>query len=48
VEEPFLSVIKWVWVKDVRKTEINTAEPPGPEPNAFEVELDIEKLKSHK
>jgi len=33
---------------DVRQTEIHTAEPPVPEPRAFEVELAIEKLKSHK
>jgi len=35
-------------VDDVRKAEIHTAEPLVPEPNAFEVELAIEKLKSHK
>jgi len=29
-------------------TEIHTAEPLVPEPNAFEVEMAIEKLKSHK
>jgi len=34
--------------KDVRQEEIHTAEPLVPEPNAFEVELAIEKLKSHK
>jgi len=45
VEEPFLSAIKWAWVKVVRQTEIHTAEPPGPEPSAFEVKLDTEKLK---
>jgi hypothetical protein len=32
-------------VNDVRQTEIHTAEPPVPEPSAFEVELVIEKLK---
>jgi len=31
----------------VRQTEIHTAEPLVPEPSTFEVELAIEKLKSH-
>jgi len=35
-------------VNDVRQTETHTAEPPVPEPCAFEVELAIEKLKSRK
>jgi hypothetical protein len=35
-------------VKDVRQTEIPTAELLVPEPSVFEVELAIEKLKSHK
>ena len=35
-------------VNDVRQTEIHTAEPLIPEPSASEVELAIEKLKSHK
>jgi len=35
-------------VNDVRHTAILTAEPLVPEPSAFEVELAIEKLKSHK
>ena len=35
-------------VKDVGQAEIHTAEPLVPEPNAFEVELAIDKLKSHK
>jgi len=34
--------------KDVRQEEIHTAEPLEPEPSAFEVELVIKKLKSHK
>ena len=34
--------------KDVRQADIHTAEPLVPEPSAFEVELAIEKLKSHK
>ena len=35
-------------VNDVRQTGIHTAEPLGPEPSAFEVEMAIEKLKHHK
>ena len=35
-------------VKDVRQAEIHTAKPLVPEPSASEVELAIEKLKSHK
>jgi hypothetical protein len=34
-------------VNDVRHTEIYTAEPRVPEPSTFQVELSIEKLKSH-
>jgi len=35
-------------VKDVRQAEIHTAEPLVPEPSASEVELAVDKLKSHK
>ena len=35
-------------VNDVRQTETHTAEQLVPEPSAFEVELAVEKLKSHK
>jgi len=35
-------------VNDIRQTEIHTAEPPVPEPSAFEFEFAIEKLKSYK
>jgi len=35
-------------VNDVRQREIHTAEPLVPEPTAFEVELAIEKINSHK
>jgi hypothetical protein len=35
-------------VNDGGQVEIHTAEPLVPEPSAFEVELSIEKLKSHK
>ena len=34
--------------KDVRQAEIHTAELLVREPNAAEVELDIDKVKSHK
>ena len=34
--------------KEVRQAEIHTAEPLVHEPSDFEVELAIEKLKSHK
>jgi len=33
---------------DVRQAEIHTVEPLEPEPNAFEFELAIGKLKNHK
>jgi len=35
-------------VNDVRQSEIHTAEPLVTEPSTFEVDLAIEKLKSHK
>ena len=35
-------------VSDVRQTEIHTAETLVSEPSAFEVEMAVEKLKSHK
>jgi len=35
-------------VKDVGQTEIHTAEPLVPDQSASEVELAIDKLKSHK
>jgi hypothetical protein len=35
-------------VYDVRQTEIDTIDPLVPEPSAFEVDLVIQKLKSHK
>jgi len=35
-------------VIDFRQTEIHTAEPPVPEPSAFEVKMAIENLKRHK
>ena len=48
MEKLFLSVFKCTWDKDVRRTEIHTAEPLVPEPSAFEVEMVIEKLKGYK
>ena len=44
----FSQLLNINWVNVVRQTEIHTAEPPVPEPSAFEVELATEKLKSHK
>jgi len=44
----FSQILKVHGVNDVRQTEIHTAEPLVPEPSASEVELAIEKLKSHK
>jgi len=44
----FSQLLNVYGVNDVRQTEIHTAEPVVPEPSAFEVELAIEKLKSHK
>jgi hypothetical protein len=35
-------------VNDVRQTEMHIAQTLVPEPSAFEVELAIKKLKSHK
>ena len=35
-------------VNDITQTEIHTAEPLVPEPSASEVELAIEKLRSHR
>ena len=35
-------------VKDVQQAEIHTANPLVPEPSASEIELAIDKLKSHK
>ena len=35
-------------VSDVRQAEIHTAEPLVPEPSALEVQIAIEKIKSHK
>ena len=35
-------------VSDVRQTEIHTAEPPVPEPSAFQVKIAIENVKRHK
>jgi len=44
----FFQLLNVHGVKDFRQTEIHTAEPLVPEPSASEVELAIEKLKSHK
>ena len=48
MEELFLPDIECTWDSDVRQAEIHTAQPIVPEPSTLEVELAIEKLKSHK
>jgi hypothetical protein len=44
----FSQILNVHGVSDVRQAEIHTTEPLVPEPIALEVELAIEKLKSHK
>ena len=44
----FFQLLNVHGVHEVRQTETHTAEPLVPEPSAFEVDLAIEKLKSHK
>jgi len=44
----FSQILNVHGVNDVRQTKIHTAEALVPEPSASEVELAIEKLKSHK
>ena len=44
----FSQILNVRGVSDVRQAEIHTAEPLVPEPSVLEVELAIEKLKSHK
>jgi len=44
----FSQILNVHGVNNVRQTEIHTAESPVPGPSASEVELAIEKLKSHK
>ena len=44
----FSQILNVHGVNDVRQTELHTAEPLVPQPSASEVELPIEKLKSHK
>ena len=58
VADPYIVVARWRnyfsqllivrGVNDVRHTEVHTAEPPVPDPSAFDVELAIEKLKRQK
>jgi hypothetical protein len=43
----FSQILNVHGVSDVRQAEIHTAEPLVPEPSVLEVELAIEKLKSH-
>jgi hypothetical protein len=44
----FSQILNEHGVSDVGQAEIHTAEPLVPEPRALDVELAIEKLKSHK
>jgi len=44
----FFQLLNINGVNDVRQTQLPTAEPLVPETNAFEIEVAIEKLKSHK
>jgi hypothetical protein len=44
----FSQLFNAIGVSDVRQAEIQTAQPLVPEPSAFEVDLPIEKLKSHR
>ena len=46
--EYFSQLLNVHGVHDVTQTETHTAEPLVPEPSAFEVDLAIEKLRSHK
>jgi hypothetical protein len=50
VEEIFFHLLNVHGVNNARQTEVrvHTAEPLVPKPSAFEVELTVEKLKSHK
>jgi len=43
----FSQLLNVYGVNNVRQTEIHTTEPLVPEPSVFEVEMAIEKLKSH-
>ena len=44
----FFQILNVHGVSEVRQAEIHSAEPLVPEPSALEVELAMEKLKSHK
>ena len=44
----FSQLLKVHGVNDIKHRDIHTVEPLVPEPSVFEVELAIEKLKSHK
>ena len=48
MEDYFSRLLNIHGVHDVRRTETHTTELLVPEPSAFEVDLAIEKLKSHK
>ena len=44
----FSQLLNLHWVNDIKHTDIHTAEQLAPDPSDFELELAIEKLKSHK
>ena len=48
MEEIFLPAIELHGVNDIKHIDIHTAEAPVLQLSAFEIELAIEKLKSHK
>jgi hypothetical protein len=45
VEEPLLSIIKFVGANGIRQSAVHTTEPMALEPSGFEVEMAIERLK---
>jgi hypothetical protein len=44
----FSQILNVHGANDVRQTEIHTAQSPVPEPSASEIEVPIEKLKTHR
>jgi hypothetical protein len=43
----YIEILNVNWVSEVRQAEIHTAEQLVPEPSDLEVQLAVEKLKSH-
>ena len=48
LQESLLQLLTVHEVNDVRQTELHTAETPLAECSAFQVEMTVEKLKTHK